>query len=165
MRTTDIGLGLDGVAQRFFDRAGGFPCRCFRGVGDVEGAVAGLAINVPGGVLHLAGNVGGLLPGIAESAVEIGVLGTGLWHSELPKKRLPRDNARAAQKFGNRNDYGVAGVVRTANSANEDRAVDEPKRQQPEIPTPPPMTEPKRSPPETPDIHAPEKNSPATGES
>jgi hypothetical protein len=42
--------------------------------------------------------------------------------------------------------------------------MDEPKRPQPEIPPPPPMTEPQRSPPEIPDIHAPEKNSPTTGE-
>jgi hypothetical protein len=49
--------------------------------------------------------------------------------------------------------------------ANEGRAVDEPKRQQPEIPPPPPVTVPQRSPPEIPDIHAPEKNSPTTGES
>ena len=42
--------------------------------------------------------------------------------------------------------------------------MDEPKRQH-EILTPPPMTEPQRSPPEILDIHAPEKNSPTTGES
>jgi len=42
--------------------------------------------------------------------------------------------------------------------------MDEPKRQPPEIPPPPPMNEPQRSPPEIPDIHAPEKNSPTTGE-
>jgi hypothetical protein len=46
----------------------------------------------------------------------------------------------------------------------EGRDMDEPKRQQPEIPPPPPITEPQRSPPEIPDIHAPEKNSPTTGE-
>jgi hypothetical protein len=42
--------------------------------------------------------------------------------------------------------------------------MDEPKRPQPEIPPPQPMTEPQRSQPEIPDIHAPEKNSPTTGE-
>jgi hypothetical protein len=48
-------------------------------------------------------------------------------------------------------------------SATEGRDMDEPKRQQPEIPPPPPMTEPQRSLPEIPDIHAPEKSSPTTG--
>jgi hypothetical protein len=41
--------------------------------------------------------------------------------------------------------------------------MDDPKRQQPEIP-PPPITQPQRSLPEIPDIHAPEKSSPTTGE-
>jgi len=76
-----------------------------------------------------------------------------------------RDNARAAQRFGDRNDYCVAGLFGQPIPANEGRAVDEPKRQLPEIPPPPPVTEPQRSPPEIPDIHAPEKNSPTTGES
>jgi hypothetical protein len=48
--------------------------------------------------------------------------------------------------------------------AIEGHDMDEPKRQQPEIP-PPPVTEPQRSAPEIPDIHAPEKSSPTTGES
>ena len=43
-----------------------------------------------------------------------------------------------------------------------DPNMDDPKRQQPEIPSP--MTEPQRSQPEIPDIHAPEKSSPTTGE-
>src|SRR5580693_7929318 len=81
-----IGLRLDGVAQRFLERAGGFACRVFRGIGDAGGAVAGLAVNVLSGVLDLAGNIGGLLLGIAESAVEIGTLGTGLGHWVLPRK-------------------------------------------------------------------------------
>ena len=42
--------------------------------------------------------------------------------------------------------------------------MDDPKRQEPEIPAPPPMTEPQRSLPEIPDIHPPEKSSPTTGE-
>jgi hypothetical protein len=42
--------------------------------------------------------------------------------------------------------------------------MDDPKRQQPEIPAPPPMNEPQRSLPEIPDIHAPEESSPTTGE-
>jgi hypothetical protein len=46
---------------------------------------------------------------------------------------------------------------------DEGHDMDEPKRQQPEIP-PPPVTKPQRSPPEIPDIHAPEKSSPTTGE-
>jgi hypothetical protein len=49
--------------------------------------------------------------------------------------------------------------------ATEGHDMDDPKRQQPEIPPPPsPMTEPQRSQPEIPDIHAPEKSSPTTGE-
>jgi hypothetical protein len=49
----------------------------------------------------------------------------------------------------------------------EGRDMDDPKRQQPEIPPPPPplpITEPQRSLPEIPDIHAPEKSSPTTAE-
>ncbi len=45
-----------------------------------------------------------------------------------------------------------------------DPNMDDPKRQEPEIPPPRPMTEPQRSLPEIPDIHAPEKSSPTTGE-
>jgi hypothetical protein len=82
----------------------------------------------------------------------------------LPREKASRDNAVAAQRFGKRNDYGIAGLVRQPIPATEGRAMDEPKRPQPEIPPPPPMTEPQRSPPEIPDIHAPEKNSPTTGE-
>jgi hypothetical protein len=46
----------------------------------------------------------------------------------------------------------------------EGRDMDDPKRQQPEIPPPLPITEPQRSLPEIPDIHAPEKSSPTTAE-
>jgi hypothetical protein len=46
----------------------------------------------------------------------------------------------------------------------EGRDMDDPKRQQPEIPPPLPMTEPQRSLPEFPDIQAPEKSSPTTAE-
>jgi hypothetical protein len=42
--------------------------------------------------------------------------------------------------------------------------MDDPKREQPEIPPPLPMTEPQRSLPEIPDINVPEKNSPTTAE-
>jgi hypothetical protein len=43
--------------------------------------------------------------------------------------------------------------------------MDEPKRQQPEIPPPPPITEPQRNLPEIPPgIDPPEKSSPTTGE-
>jgi hypothetical protein len=43
--------------------------------------------------------------------------------------------------------------------------MDEPKRQQPEIPPPPPIAEPQRSPPEIPPgIDPPQKSSPTTGE-
>jgi hypothetical protein len=77
---------------------------------------------------------------------------------------VSQDNAPAAQRFGNRNVYGVAGLFRQLIPGTEGRDMDEPKRQQPEIPPPPPITEPQRSPPEIPDIHAPEKNSPTTGE-
>jgi hypothetical protein len=43
--------------------------------------------------------------------------------------------------------------------------MDEPKRQQPEIPPSPPVTEPQRRPPEIPPgIDPPEKISPTTGE-
>jgi len=68
-----------------------------------------------------------------------------------------------AKRFGNRNVYGVAGLFGQPIPATERRDMDDPKRQQPEIP-PPPITEPQRSLPEIPDIHAPEKNSPTTGE-
>jgi hypothetical protein len=78
-------------------------------------------------------------------------------------EKASRDNAAAAQRFGNRNVYGVAGLFGQPILATEGRAMDEPKRQQPEIPPPPPMTEPRRSPPEIPDIDAPEKSSPTTG--
>jgi hypothetical protein len=77
---------------------------------------------------------------------------------------VSRDNASVSQRFGNRNVYGVAGLFRQLIPGTEGRDMDEPKRQQPEIPPPPPITEPQRSPPEIPDIHAPEKNSPTTGE-
>jgi hypothetical protein len=56
------------------------------------------------------------------------------------------------------------GCSRQLIPGTEGRDMDEPKRQPPEIPPPPPMTEPQRSLPEIPDIHAPEKNSPTTGE-
>ena len=46
----------------------------------------------------------------------------------------------------------------------DDPNMDDPKRQEPDIPPPLPMTEPQRSLPEIPDIHAPEKSSPTTGE-
>jgi hypothetical protein len=43
--------------------------------------------------------------------------------------------------------------------------MDEPKRQQPEIPPPPPITEPQRSLPEIPPgIDPPQKSTPTTGE-
>jgi hypothetical protein len=45
-----------------------------------------------------------------------------------------------------------------------DPNMDDPKRQEPEIPPPRPMTEPQRGLPKIPDIHAPEKSSPTTGE-
>jgi hypothetical protein len=56
------------------------------------------------------------------------------------------------------------GLFRQLIPGTEGRDMDEPKRPQPEIPPPQPMTEPQRSQPEIPDIHAPEKNSPTTGE-
>jgi hypothetical protein len=46
----------------------------------------------------------------------------------------------------------------------EGRDMDDPKRQQPEIPPPLPITEPQPSLPEFPDIQAPEKSSPTTAE-
>jgi hypothetical protein len=77
---------------------------------------------------------------------------------------VSRDNARVSQRFGDRNVCGVAGLFRQPIPATEGRDMDDPKRQQPEIPPPPPMTEPQRSLPEIPDIHEPEKSSPTTGE-
>jgi hypothetical protein len=74
------------------------------------------------------------------------------------------DNAAAAQRFGNRNVFDAAGLFRQPIPATEGFDMDEPKRQQPEIPPPPPMTEPQRGLPEIPDINAPEKSSPTTGE-
>src|ERR1700721_1943642 len=57
------------------------------------------------------------------------------------------------------------GVVPAADMpATEGRDMDEPKRQEPEIPPPRPVTEPQRSPPEIPNIDPPEKSSPTTGE-
>jgi len=78
---------------------------------------------------------------------------------------VSRDNARLAQRFGNRNVCGVAVLFRQPISATEGRDMDEPKRQQPEIPPPLPITEPQPSPPEIPPgIDPPEKSSPTTGE-
>jgi hypothetical protein len=77
------------------------------------------------------------------------------------------------KRFGNRNVYGVAGLFRQPIPATEghdeghdmgDPNMDDPKRQEPDIPAPLPMTEPQRSLPEIPDIHAPEKSSPTMGE-
>jgi hypothetical protein len=48
--------------------------------------------------------------------------------------------------------------------ATEGRDMDEPKRQEPEIPPPRPVTEPQRSLPEIPNIDPPEKSTPTTGE-
>jgi hypothetical protein len=77
---------------------------------------------------------------------------------------VSRNNAAVAQKFGNRNVYGVAGLFRQPIPATEGRDMDEPKRQ-PEIPPPPPITEPQRSPPEIPPgIDPPQKSTPTTGE-
>jgi hypothetical protein len=77
---------------------------------------------------------------------------------------VSRNNAAVAQRFGNRNVYGVAGLFRQPIPATEGRDMDEPKRQQPEIP-PPPITEPQRSPPEIPPgIDPPQKSTPTTGE-
>jgi hypothetical protein len=73
------------------------------------------------------------------------------------------------KRFANRNVYGVAGLFGQPIPATEghdmgDPNMDDPKRQEPDIPPPLPMTEPQRSLPEIPDIHAPEKSSPTTGE-
>jgi hypothetical protein len=79
-------------------------------------------------------------------------------------EKASRDNAAAAQRFGNRNVYGVAGLFRQPIPAAEGHDMDEPKRQQPEIP-PPPITEPQRNLPEIPPgIDPPEKSIPTTGE-
>jgi hypothetical protein len=69
-----------------------------------------------------------------------------------------------AKRFGNRNVYGVAGLFGQPIPAIEGHDMDDPRRQEPVIPAPPPMTEPQRSLPEIPDIHAPEKSSPTMGE-
>src|ERR1700675_4099698 len=79
-------------------------------------------------------------------------------------EKVSRDNAGAARRFGIRNVYGVVGLSRQPIPATEGRDMDDPKRQQPEIPPPLPMTEPQRSPPEIPDIDVPEKSNPTTGE-
>src|SRR5580693_5812553 len=68
------------------------------------------------------------------------------------------------KRFADRNVYGVAGLFGQPIPATEGHDMDDPKRQEPEIPPPLPITEPQRSPPEIPDIHAPEKSSPTTGE-
>jgi hypothetical protein len=77
---------------------------------------------------------------------------------------VSRNNARLAQRFGDRNVYGVAGLFRQLIPGTEGRDMDEPKRQEPEIPPPRPVTEPQRSLPEIPNIDPPEKSSPTTGE-
>src|SRR5579862_8799108 len=107
-----IGLRLDGVAQRFFERAGGLARRGFGSAGDAGGTVARLAVNVLGGVLHFAGDIGGLLLGIAESAVEIGILGTGLGHWVLPLEKCRGTTPETPKGSANRNVYGVAGLFR-----------------------------------------------------
>jgi hypothetical protein len=76
---------------------------------------------------------------------------------------VSRNNAPVGQRFGKPERLWRRRVVATANADDQGHDMDEPKRQQPEIP-PPPVTEPQRSPPEIPDIHAPEKSSPTTGE-
>jgi hypothetical protein len=79
--------------------------------------------------------------------------------------KVSQANAAAAQRFGNRNVCGVAGLFRQPIPAAEGQDMDEPKRQQPEIPPPLPIAEPQRNPPEIPPgIDPPEKSSPTTGE-
>ena len=109
-------------------------------------------------------DIGGLLLGIAERAVEIGILGTGLGHWVLPREKCRGTTPDWPKGSANRNVYGVAGLFRQPILATEGRDMDEPKRQQPEIP-PPPITEPQRSLPEIPPgIDPPQKSTPTTGE-
>src|ERR1700730_1105961 len=82
------------------------------------------------------------------------------------EKRCHATTPQPPKRFGNRNVYGVAGLFRQPIPATEGRDMDDPKRQQPEIPPPPPpMPEPQRGLPEIPPgIDPPEKSSPTTGE-
>jgi len=68
------------------------------------------------------------------------------------------------KRFGNRNVYGVAGLVRQQ-VVNIEGKMDQPKQPEPEIMPPVPDTEPQRTAPEIPpNLDAPEKSSPTKGE-
>ncbi len=73
-----IRLRLDGMSQRPLEGAGSLSRGRGRGIGDLGGAVARLAVEVRGGILHFAGHIAGLLLGVAEGAVEVWIRGTVL---------------------------------------------------------------------------------------
>ena len=61
-----IRLRLDGISQRQLEGAGSLSRGRGGGIGDLGGAVARLAVEVRGGILHFAGDIAGLLLGVAE---------------------------------------------------------------------------------------------------
>src|SRR5580658_10118763 len=83
----------------------------------------------------------------------------------LPRGQASPDNARAGQRFGDRNVYGAVGLFRQRVAGTEGSNMDQPKLPEPEIMPPVPKTEPQRVVPEIPpDTDAPEKRSPSQGE-
>jgi hypothetical protein len=75
-----IRLSFDGVAQGPLERAGAFARRLSRGIGNVRGVVARMAVKILDGIHRVAGNSARLFLDVAECADEIGTRGTGLWH-------------------------------------------------------------------------------------
>jgi hypothetical protein len=89
-----IRLRLDGISPRPLEGAGNLLRGRGRGIGDLGGAVARLAVEVRGGILHFAGHIAGLLLGVAEGAVEVWIRGTVLWHGSAPLETGGRPTTR-----------------------------------------------------------------------